>query len=263
MRKVFLILVIAILVFSGCGDKRENLEDRISQTIANTNANSNSSKSATNKDTSNSTVTQYQPTIEEKIDTHKEKGTNDIIDFTYTSIYRISDIKDKDGRYEPPYIEAGVMFTMHKKPEAGALVTIVPIAVDIHEFSAPIQKIKEGAEDISDKSTITWFNIEVGDIVNKEILSCSPIPGRVGECPFDVCCIYPAVEYARNLDIRNIKTEDLPNEAKKNIKCAIDVNKDNNPDLLVTVEKDSDYTVSFYYIKQNGKWKVFKQNNPM
>ncbi len=261
MKKVLLILIMSILVISSCGDKRERFEDRIGQTIGNTSGNSDSSKSSTNKD--NSTVTQYQSKIEEKTDTHKAKGANDIIDFTHTSIYRISDKKDKDGRYESPYIEAGVMFTMDKEPEAGALVTIVPIAVNIPEFSVPIQKIEEGSEEVSDNSTVNWFNIEVGDIVNKEILSCSPIPGRGGESPFDVCCIYPAIEYAKNLDIGNINTGELPNEAKKNIKCAIDVNKDNSPDLLITEEKDSGYTISRYYIKQNGEWKVFKQDNPM
>ncbi len=235
MKKVVLLLLMSILVISGCGDKKDN-----------------------------GTVTQYQSKVEEKTDTYKAKGTNDIIDISHTSIYRISDKKDKDGRDEPPYIEAGVMFTMDKKPEAGALVTIVPIAVNIPAFSAPIQKIEEGSEEVSENSTLTWFNIEVGNIDNKEILSCSPLAGRAGEYPFDVSCIYPALEYARNLDIKNIKTgELLPYEAKGNIICAIDVNMDNSPDLLITEEKDSDYTISCYYIKRNGEWKVFKEKNPM
>ncbi|MDF2891268.1 MAG: hypothetical protein K0R80_1635 [Clostridia bacterium] len=89
-----------------------------------------------------------------------------------------------------------------------------------------------------------------------------PLADRRDDAPFDVACIYPAVETAAVLDLKTVDMNTLPEKDIKNMKCLIDIDNDAVPDIAI-VQIEDDYIVSRYYLKENGTWKLLKEILPL
>jgi hypothetical protein len=49
----------------------------------------------------------------------------------------------------------------------------------------------------------------------------------------------------------------------KNIVCFLDTNEDNCPEIIIVEERVNEYVTTQYFIKENNKWKLFKDKGPM
>lgn len=257
--KKALMLIIIVLVFSGCSSTTD-----VNVTASGeTNTNSINER-AVSTEVSGPTGTEKSNTdkVDEKV-LNSAAGNHELIDITISSILRISDKKDKNGNFLPTYTEASVICSLDKKPEKESLITLLPIGVDINSFNVPISRIEENSEEINENSKITWFNVYIDGIKHDNVLKLQPSQeDRLNEIPFDVCCIYPAMENVRVMDINKTDIGNFPKQDIKNILCIIDTNSDDNPDIII-VEEKTDYTIKKYYTKVNKSWKLFKQENPM
>jgi hypothetical protein len=190
--------------------------------------------------------------------TNEKENQIQVIDVSYSGLYRESENMDENEFYKRPFTKAGAIFTLNVKPTDDAQVTILPAGVDIDSFNVKINRVEEINAEVNDKK----YNIFVEDIVNKDVLEHVPIADRRDDAPFDVCCIYPAVERAKILDIKTVDINTLPEKEIKNIKYLIDINGDINPDIII-VELVNDYNTTRYYLKENGSWKLLKEVLPL
>jgi hypothetical protein len=181
-----------------------------------------------------------------------------VIDVADSGLFRESGAMDENDFYTRPYNKAGVIFTLNVKPKDDALITIVPIGVDLSSFNEKIQRVEELNVEADDKK----YNIFIADIVKKDILESMPLADRRDDAPFDVACIYPAVETAAVLDLKTVDMNTLPEKDIKNMKCLIDIDNDAVPDIAI-VQIEDDYIVSRYYLKENGTWKLLKEILPL
>ena len=181
-----------------------------------------------------------------------------VIDVSDSGLYRESLKMDENEFYIRPYTKAGVIFTLNVKPKDDAQVTILPIKVDIASFNEKIQKIEEVNAEVNNIK----YNIFIENILNKDVLESMPLADRRDDAPFDVVCIYPAVERAVVIDLKNVDIDTLPEKDIKNIKCLIDIDNDSIADIAI-VEVANDYIVSRYYLKENGTWKLLKEILPL
>jgi hypothetical protein len=190
--------------------------------------------------------------------TGEKENQVQVIDVADSGLFRESGAMDENSFYTRPYNKAGVIFTLNVKPKDDALITIVPIGVDLSSFNERIQRVEEIDVEADDKK----YNIFIGDIVKKDILESMPLADRRDDAPFDVACIYPAVETAAVLDLKTVDMNTLPEKDIKSIKCLIDIDNDAVPDIAI-VQIEDDYIVSRYYLKKNGTWKLLKEILPL
>lgn len=187
------------------------------------------------------------------------------------SVWRDSDFKETDGGNPPIWKNVKVEIFFHKKPQQGNKVTVIPLKVDIAPMQLKIIKTIEVKDACNEKLPHLW-QIELETITQKEFFETKAILNRREEYPFDVCILYPAVEFARSLDIATLKKEMLPKGVFINtITAAVDLTNDREPDILIVQyccgephkpREECDYTCGKIFAKSHSAWKLIDTSAP-
>ena len=150
-------------------------------------------------------------------------------------VWRISDNKDAQGSFLPPWKEIKItnVFGFKRKPAAGEKVTVIPLDVDIAPLELRIVKV-EKKENACSERLPAWWEVELEPINQRAFFEIAARPNRVQEFPFDVCIIYPSVKFARQIKGNGFTKNLLPQGVSINtIKGAIDLTNDGTPDVLL------------------------------
>ncbi|MCA1622824.1 MAG: hypothetical protein LC778_03335 [Acidobacteria bacterium] len=197
----------------------------------------------------------------------------DVKDFAIVDFVRSSDTKDASGIYQPPYRSAEISLSLEHLAKVGEKISVIPLQVDFEPFEMEIKKVEEITETGCDEEKPKRFwNVEFEKITRQDFLAVEPIKNRSGEFPFDIFVIYPAVKFARKLELHELKKEVLPKNVFLNmITAAIDLTNDGKPDLLEAsfccskankTPEDCDYTCGRTFKKTKGVWKQIKYLQP-
>ena len=191
--------------------------------------------------------------------------------FTQVDVWRESGVKDKHGFDLPPYNKVNLnLVDFDRKPIICRKVTAVPLEVNIAPIELKILKAtdREGC----DKSSPHFWDIELETITQQDFFKVSAIPDRREDAPFDVCIIYPAVEFARQIRQEQLTKEMIPDGVTiRTITAAIDLTNDLKPDILIAQyccndstkpRRECDLTCGKYFKKVNDKWKLVKESQP-
>lgn len=192
--------------------------------------------------------------------------------FTQVDVWRESSVKDKHGFDLPPYNKVNLNHVgFDQKPIVGGKVTIVPLEVRVAPIELKILKATEGDASCDNSSQLYW-EIELEPITQKEFFEVSAIPNRREDAPFDVCIIYPAVEFARQIKKEQLTTEVIPDGITiRTVTAAIDLTNDLKPDILIAKyccqdstkpREECDLTCGKYFKKVNDKWMLVKESQP-
>lgn len=191
--------------------------------------------------------------------------------FTQTDVWRESTVKDKHGFDLPPYTKVNLnIFEFDQKPGVGEKVTVVPLEVNVAPIELKILKATESGG--CDKSSPRNWQIELEPITRREFFEVSAIPNRREDAPFDVCIIYPAVEFARQIKKEQLTQEVLPDGITiRTVTAAIDLNNDLKPDILIAQyccqdstkpREECDLTCGKTFKKVNDKWMLVDESQP-
>jgi hypothetical protein len=184
-------------------------------------------------------------------------------------VWRESGIKDANNFEIPPYSK---VFLNHlgfnQKPKVGRKVTVVPLEVDIAPIDLKILKATE-REDPCTGGLPHYWEIEPEPITQKEFFEVPAIPNRREDIPFDVCVIYPAVEFARQIKREQLTKEMVPvGITIKTVTAAIDLTNDQKPDILIAKYccgdstkpyEECDSTCGKYFKKVKDKWELVEK----
>lgn len=187
-------------------------------------------------------------------------------------VLRISDNKDEDGWFLPPWKEVKItnLYGFKTKPVVGDRVTIIPLDVDIAPLELRIVKTekREGC----DEQSPPWWEVELELIKQKVFFDIAPRPKIAEQYPFDVCVIYPAVRFANQVRRASLSRTMLPTGiAIKTVKAAIDITDDGKPDVLVVdyccgnprkSAEGCDYTCGKTFKKIGNTWKLIDTSTP-
>lgn len=188
------------------------------------------------------------------------------------SVWRTSEKKDQTGGYLPPWktVMIANVFGFKKEPAIGSEVTVIPVVVDIAPFNLKIIETKRGA--VCAANEPPWWEVELEAVTRKEFFDIGALPDRHEEYPFDVCVVYPAVEFVYAVPKEQLKKEMLPPAIFINtVTSAIDLTNDGKPDALIAefccrepskVFPDCDYTCGKTYLKVKGAWKLVDESSP-
>ncbi len=187
-------------------------------------------------------------------------------------VWRESNVKDKHGFDLPPYNKVNLNHVgFDQKPSIGGKVTVVPLEVNVAPMELKILKATEGDESCVKSSKLYW-EIELEPITQQEFFTVSAIPNRREDAPFDVCIIYPAVEFARQIKKEQLTKEMIPDGITiRTVTAAIDLTNDLKPDILIAKfccgdstkpREECDLTCGKYFKKVNDKWKLVETSTP-
>ena len=188
-------------------------------------------------------------------------------------VWRISDNKGEQGNFLPPWTEVKItnVSGFNKKPAVGEKVTVIPLDVDIASLELRIVKA-EKREDTCDRRVRAWWEVELELVKQKVIFDIAPGANRAAEYPFDVCVIYPAVNFANQIKRERLTKNMLPRGiAIKTVKAAIDLTNDGKPDILVVdyccgnpsqSAENCDYTCGKTFKKIRNTWKLIDTSTP-
>ena len=186
-------------------------------------------------------------------------------------VWRESNVKDKHGFDLPPYNKVNLNHPgFGQKPTVGEKVTVVPLEVNVAPIKLKILKVTE--REGCDKSSPRDWEIELESITQQEFFEVSAIPNRRADAPFDVCLIYPAVEFARQIKKEQLTKEVIPDGVTiKTVTAAIDLTSDQKPDILIAQyccgdstkpREECELTCGKYFKKVNDKWELIKESGP-
>jgi hypothetical protein len=180
----------------------------------------------------------------------------------------------KSNNSLPPWreIEITNVFAFKKKPIIGDKVTIVPLDVDIAPLELRIVKA-EKKEDGCDESLPGWWEVELQKISEKTFFEIASRSNRREEFPFDVCVIYPAVRFARQIKRENLTKGMLPKGVARNTAiAAIDLTNDGIPDVLIveyccghprkSAGEECDYTCGKTFKRIRNIWRLIDTSAP-
>jgi len=191
--------------------------------------------------------------------------------FTQVDVWRESGVKDKHGFDLPPYNKVNLnIFDFDNKPTVGEKVTVVPLEVNVAPIELKITKATESEG--CDKNSPHYWEIELEPITRREFFEVSAIPNRREDAPFDVCIIYPAVEFARQIKKEELTKEVIPDGITiRTVTAAIDLTNDLKPDILIAQyccqdstkpREECDLTCGKSFKKVNDKWRLVEESRP-
>jgi hypothetical protein len=127
------------------------------------------------------------------------------------AVWRVSDSKDEDGHYLPPWKEIKItnVLDFKQEPIVGEKVTIIPLDVNIAPLGLRVVKA-EKQDNACDETMPARWEIELEPIRQRTIVEIASAPGRSLDYPFDVCVIYPAVLFARQVEQHGLTQNMLP-----------------------------------------------------
>ena len=203
----------------------------------------------------------------------KEFPLPEVQSIVQVDVWRDSDKKDSQGFNLPPWNAInlnGVGFD--KKPAIGERVTVVPLAVDIAPVNLKILAVAE-REDPCNESLPHYWEVELERIMQREFFEATAAtPNRREDVPFDVCIIYPAVEFARPLKREQLTKSMIPAGITINtVTAAIDLTNDHKPDILTAyyccddsrkLPEECDYTCGKIFKKVNKAWELVEKLAP-
>lgn len=203
--------------------------------------------------------------------TSKTFSLPEVQSFTQTDIWRESDVKDKHGFDLPPYKKVNLnIFEFDRKPVVGDKVTVVPLEVNAAPIELKILKATE-SEGCAKSSPRKW-RIELEPITGREFFEVSALPNRREDAPFDVCIIYPAVEFVRQIRLEQLTKEVVPEGITiRTVTAAIDLTNDLKPDILIAQyccqdstkpREECDLTCGKTFKKVKDKWKLVEESQP-
>jgi hypothetical protein len=188
-------------------------------------------------------------------------------------VWRRSDVKGVHGENLPPWKEVQVVnvFGFKKRPATGEEVTIIPLDVNIAPINLRIVETKRGATCGGSDSQV-WWEVELEPVKQKAFFEISSLPERREEYPFDVCVIYPAVRFSRQIKGNRLTKSMLPKGvAIRTVKGAIDLTNDGTPDVLIIdyccgnpnkVAEECSYSCGKTYRKIGNVWKLVDTSAP-
>jgi hypothetical protein len=190
------------------------------------------------------------------------------------TVWRKSDNKGEHGSFLPPWQEIKIanVLEFKEKPIIGDKVTIIPLDVDIAPLELRIVKA-EKKEDACDESLPGWWEVELETVRQRTFFEIAPRSNRSAEFPFDVCVIYPAVEFARQIKRDRLTKNMLPKGVATNTAiAAIDLTNDGMPDVLIveyccghprkSAGVECDYTCGKSFKKVGSTWKLIHTSTP-
>jgi hypothetical protein len=187
------------------------------------------------------------------------------------SVWRVSDTKNDNGRYLPPWKEITIpTLGFKRRPAVGDRVTVIPLDSGISPLDLRIIKT-EKKEDACDERLPAYWEVELEPIKLKKFFDFEPNPDRAAEYPFDVVVIYPAVKVARQISKARLTKGVLPGGVSiDTTKAAIDLTNDGKPDVVVieyccegTKKIDEcDYTCGKTFKKVRNSWKLIDTSTP-
>lgn len=187
------------------------------------------------------------------------------------TVWRTSDNKDATGYFLPPWKEVHVtnVFGFNRPPGIGKKVTVVPIDVNASLIDLAIRTTHRGK--YCDPTGADRWDIDLESVKQKEYFEITKAE-RLGESPFDVVIIYPAVKFARQLRANELKKNMLPpGTAPNTIKAAIDLTNDGIPDALITkycclqpakAADECDLTCGKTFLKVRNRWRLVDTSSP-
>lgn len=189
------------------------------------------------------------------------------------AVWRISDSKDEDGHYLPPWKEIQItnVLDFKQQPIVGEKVTVIPLDVNIAALGLRVVKA-EKQDNACDETMPARWEIELEPIRQRKILDIAPAPDRALDHPFDVCVIYPSVLFAHQVKRNRLTQNMLPKGvAIKTVTAAVDLTNDGIPDVLMVeyccgnpkkTPKDCDYTCGKTFKKTRSGWKLIDSYTP-
>lgn len=187
-----------------------------------------------------------------------------IVSISTGDVSRKSNRKDSDGFDLPPWdrVEvAGLYFK--QRPVSGALVTVVPLGVNIEPVDVKIAKAK-ACERMLEELPIQC-EVELAPLTLRAFFEYEPPSDRRSDLPFRVLVLYPRVSNARALSKSELRPAMLPQGVSPNVvSAAVDLTGDGMPDVLVTDfccdapgrSDNCDYTCGKTRIREGRSWKV-------
>ncbi len=173
-----------------------------------------------------------------------------------------------------PFDETEIGISLTREPRVGDRVTLIPLGVNLDPFQVSvIGAEKKEATCTGKKYKEYYWDTNIETLTNREILDVDPIENRRDEFPFDVAAVYPAVEFAKNIENKLLKKGTLPKGiAIDTIQAAIDLDNDGQPDFLYTVfccddetkpeNNNCNYVCEKYFKRIGGTWKLVRSNKP-
>lgn len=158
------------------------------------------------------------------------------------------------------------------RPKIGESVTVIPLEVDFEAFDLKIASVTKSPENCGDETPTLRWEFKLEKTTRKDILAIEPFRDMSRAHPFNVAIIYPAVKFAKLIEINELKSETLPKSVTANtIYTAIDLTNDKTPDLLYAESRYEDHTIALgevvkgiecsdtsmrYYQKTKNGWKL-------
>jgi hypothetical protein len=163
---------------------------------------------------------------------------------------------------------------LNKRPQAGALVTIIPLGLNLAATQTRIASVK-AIENPCSRSLPRLWEVAIEPLTQEAYVkapSANTSNADGDYYPFDVCVIYPAVEQAQLLNRGLLEVATLPAKTLlENVELAVDLNRDRKPELVLVKfccgkpqlrNSDCDQTCEKVYLLAAGAWQELDSRTP-